>query len=157
MRRKAITTTTTTRELVQRMDNARGPVDAPRSDAERAVVERRIAWQFPVERQSVQDKLDAIARTNTPQEFNLIMFAAEQLRQTARENPQRFGMSVAEAAAALGVSLRHVERLIESGELRGEKLAGVGQRLFIDADDVARMRAEREAAGKLKKKGTDSQ
>jgi excisionase family DNA binding protein len=157
MRRNAITRPTTTRELVQRMDNARGPVSAARSDGERAAVERRIALQFPVERQTAELKLALIANTNTPQDFNIIMSAAEQLRQTARENPQRFGMSVAEAAAALGASSRYVERLIEAGKLRSEKLAGMGPRLFIDADDVARLKAEREAAGKLRKKGTDSQ
>jgi len=156
MKRRTITNPTTTRELVQRIDNARGPVDAPRSDAERIAEQRRISLQFPVERQSRMLKLDLVARTNTPTDFNELQAAAVEALQVARENPQRFGMSVAEAAAAIGVCTRYVERWIENGRLRGEKLTGFGKRLFINPADVERIRAEREAA-KAKKKGTDPQ
>jgi excisionase family DNA binding protein len=156
MNRKAITNPTTTRELVQRMDNARGPVDAPRPDAERIAEQRRISLQFPVERQSRMLKIDLVARTNTPTDFNELQAAAVEALQVARSNPQRFGMSVAEAAAAIGVCTRYVEKWVETGRLRGEKLAGLGPRLFINPADVARLKAEREAA-KAKKKGTDPQ
>ena len=156
MKRRTITNPTTTRELVQRIDNARGPVDAPRSDAERAAVERRIGLQFPVERQARMLKIDLVARTNTPSDFNELQAAAAEALQVARSNPQRFGMSVAEAAAVLGVSSRYVEKWVEVGKLSGQRLVGVGPRLFINPASVERLKAEREAE-KAKKKGTDPQ
>ena len=65
-------------------------------------------------------------------------------------------MSVAEASAELGVGERMIERWVEDGRLRGERMRGIGPRLFIVPEDVARLKAEREAR-KSAKKGNDPQ
>jgi hypothetical protein len=158
MRRKAITNPDAAREAVQRIDAARGhvpilPPERPRPDSERRDEQRRVEFSFPVERQSTVIKLDQIARTNSVSEFNLVFDAVESARLRAREDPSQFGMSLADAASALGVSTRMVEKYIEAGKVRAEQMRGVGPRLFINRDDVARLGAER---AKAKKKGTAS-
>lgn len=158
MRRKAITNPEAAREAVQRIDAARGqvpllPPDSPRPDSERRDEQRRVEFTFPVERQSTMIKLDQIARTNSVSEFNLVFDAVESARLRAREDPSQFGMSLADAASALGVSTRMVEKYIDAGKIRAEQMRGVGPRLFINRDDVGRLAAMR---AKAKKKGTTS-
>lgn len=148
-------------EITRRIDAARGPVEPsrpepPRPEAVRAEERERVLMSIPVEKQSQSIRLDLLERTNTPQQYNAVIWTVQALQQRARENPRHFGMSVAEAAAELGVSSRLVEKWIEAGTLRGEKLVGIGQRLFIVPEDVARLKAEREAR-KSAKKGNDPQ
>ena len=156
MKRKYVSNPSTAREIVQRIDAARGPVDAPRPEAARVEERERVLMAIPVERQAHMIRLDLIARTNSVSQVNLAAQVVEAAQARARENPRQFGMSVAEAAAELGVSSRLVEKWIEAGTLRGEKLVGSGQRLFIVPEDVARLKAEREAR-KSQKKGNDPQ
>ena len=156
MRRKYVPNPSTAREIVQRIDAARGAVDPPRPEAERVDEHNRVLMSFPVERQAHMIRLDLLARTNSVTQVNLVAKAVEAAQARARENPRQFGMSVAEACAELGVGERMIERWVEDGRLRGERMRGIGPRLFIVPEDVARLKAEREAR-KSQKKGNDSQ
>lgn len=156
MRRKYVSNPSTAHEIVQRIDAARGPVDPPRPEGARAEERERVLLSIPVERQAHMIRLDLIARTNSVSEINLAAEVLEAAQARARKNPRQFGLSVAEVAAELGVGERMVERWVEDGRLRGERMRGIGPRLFIAPEDVARLKAEREAR-KSAKKGNDSQ
>lgn len=156
MKRKYVSNPSTAREIVQRIDAARGPVDAPRPEAARVEERERVLMAIPVERQAHMIRLDLIARTNSVSQVNLAAQVVEAAQARARENPRQFGMSVAEASAELGVGERMIERWVEDGRLRGERMRGIGPRLFIVPEDVARLKAEREAR-KSQKKGNDPQ
>lgn len=163
MRRKKVSPITKRElhEITRRIDAARGPVEPsrpepPRPEAVRAEERERVLMSFPVERQAHMIRLDLIARTNSVSQVNLAAQVVEAAQARARENPRQFGMSVAEASAELGVGERMIERWVEAGRLRGERMRGIGPRLFIVPEDVARLKAEREAR-KSAKKGNDPQ
>ena len=83
---------------------------------------------------------DLVTRLQTPDDFNALQAAAADAMRDARNNPQHYGMSVAEAAAAIGVCSRFIEKWIARGTMKASRMTGVGNRWFISPDEVSRVR-----------------